>query len=721
MEIKKNILARIGWIYLGSALVALAILAQVLNIQILEGEEWRLEAEKISQRPRVIPANRGDILARNGWALASTLPRYTLAIDPNSRGMADTAFYQQVDALSAGLSRLFRDRTPEQYNRLIRNARQQGKEYQVLQQRITFEEAEQVKKLPLFSLGQYQGGLILKPVTNREKPYELLAKRTIGYINRGESGTVVGLEGAYDHELKGQEGLRYEHRIGGSQWIPLSVENELDPADGLDVVSTIDIKYQDVAEQALYDLLQYHQAEHGCAILMEVSTGEILAIANLGRQPDGAYDEDFNYAIGERVEPGSTFKIPAVMAMLEDGLVTLQDTVNTFKGSYRFYDQVVEDAHAGGFGILTVREVIEKSSNVGMARLVDRHYRSDPKHFIDRLYAMGLNKPLNLDIMGERAPMIKSPGDTNWWGTTLPWMAHGYELEMTPLQMLTFYNAIANEGRMVKPRFVKGLRDHSQYVRKTRTEVIKNSICSKSTLQQVRSLLEGVVQRGTASNLHPEYYTIAGKTGTAVIQQGKHGYRDAEGNKAYRASFVGYFPADRPMFSCMVVISRPNMGEYTGNRVAGAVFKTIADKVYATTPKLHPTLTLAERAEQGPLPLVRPGDWNELTYLFKELNIPAHQPAVASELVTLNREGERLRPEPCGGMETLLPNLTGLGLRDVLPKLENKGIKTEIRGYGYIRSQSPPPGTPLDSIQLVKLHLTAHEEPRTADTERSGS
>ena len=377
MEIKKVILSRIGWVYLGTFLVALAISAQVLRLQLVEGGKWRVEAEVVSQRPRLISALRGNILADDGRPLASTIPRFNVAMDPNSTGMADSSFRQNLGRLCSGLAIIFPEKNSRQYQQLIENSRKEGKRYLLIHRDASYEEAELVKKLPLFNLGRYQGGLLLEQIPSRVKPYPLMASRTIGYLNEGEEGNEVGIEGAFDHLLKGRDGLRMEHRIGGGTWMPLSSENEVEPQDGFDVITTISIQYQDVAEHALLELLEYHQAHHGCAILMEVSTGEVKAIANLGLASDGKYYEDYNYAIGELAEPGSTFKLPAIMAALEDGYVTLDDTINTFNGRFQFHDQVVTDSHAGGFGILTVREVIEKSSNIGMARLIDRYYRNN--------------------------------------------------------------------------------------------------------------------------------------------------------------------------------------------------------------------------------------------------------------------------------------------------------------------------------------------------------
>ncbi|MEA1877857.1 MAG: penicillin-binding transpeptidase domain-containing protein, partial [Bacteroidota bacterium] len=430
METKKTILFRIGTIYAIALISVMLILGKVLYLQLLEGDKWRAEAEKVSQQKKVIPANRGDILADDLRPLASSVPSFTLAIDPNSTGMADSSYQADLPGLSRELSRLFKDKTANKYKQRINQARRKGSRYLVLQSRVSYKEVQELKQFPLFKLGKYKGGLILEQTNNRVKPYRLLASRTIGYISQSEEGTTVGIEGAFDSYLRGKDGLRHEHRLGGQNWIPVSMDNEIDPQDGLDVVSCININYQDVAEQALYDLLKIHNADHGCAVLMEVKTGEIRAMANLGQARDGDYYELKNYAIWERTEPGSTFKLPAIMAVLEDGFVDLDDTINTFRGEYAFADQKVTDSHAGGFGVLSVAGVFEKSSNIGMARLIDRYYQNDPSRFIDRLYSMGLKNPTGIEIAGEQSPLIKSANQANWSKVTLPFMAHGYELLM---------------------------------------------------------------------------------------------------------------------------------------------------------------------------------------------------------------------------------------------------------------------------------------------------
>lgn len=698
---------RIGIVYALALIGALLILGKVLYVQVVEGEKWKAEAEKLTQQKRIIPATRGDILAHDLRPLASSVPSYTLAIDPNSTGMADSSYREEMPALARELSLLFNDRSSSQYQKKISEAKRKGSRYLVLQTKVTYKEVQELKLFPLFRLGKYKGGLILDQTNSRAKPFRLLASRTIGYLSKSEEGNTVGIEGAFDSYLRGVDGLRHEHRLGGQNWIPVSTENEIDPRDGLDVVSCIDIDYQDVAEQALYDLLKIHNAHHGCAILMEVKTGAIKAMANLGQADDGEYYELKNYAIWERTEPGSTFKLPALMAALEDGYVDLDDTINTFRGEFRFADRKVTDSKRGGYGILTVAEVFEKSSNIGMARLIQKYYQKDPARFINRLYSMGLKNPTGIEIAGEQDPFIKNANHPSWSKVTLPFMAHGYELLMTPLQVLAFYNAVANDGEYMRPRLIEGLRDHSQMVKIYKPDVIKHSICSAETIDKVKYLLEGVVERGTAVNLKSDKYKIAGKTGTAVIAQGDQGYLAGNGKKAYRASFVGYFPADRPKYSCIVVITRPNMGVYYGNKVAGTVFREIADKVMATDIELsrESNLMIADGGKKQELPNVSPGIYSDIKILAKQLNLPTNEDGRIGTYARVSNGDKIIQIQELKIEEGFVPDVRGMGLKDALPLLENSGYKVKTTGYGKISKQSVEPGTELPRGSVIYLNL----------------
>ena len=696
-------MSRIALVYLVSSLVALAILGQVLRIQMVGGEKLREDAEALNETRRTIPSSRGNILARDESALASSLPRFDIAMDPNSSGLNQAEFERKLPDLAAGLSALFPNKTAAQYTQMILKARTSRDKYLLLHKDASFDEAAKVRKLPIFSLGQYKGGLIIDQVSKRENPYKLLARRVIGYLN--ETEPVVGIEGSFDYALRGTDGRRILHRIGGGTWMPLNTENEIDPVDGLDVVTTIDVNYQDVAESALYQCLVDNQAEYGCAVLMEVKTGEILAMANLGKADDGDYYEIKNYAISDCLEPGSTFKVPAIMAALEDGLIHPYDTIQTFGGKFMLHNQPITDSHTGGYGMITVKQVVEKSSNIGMARIIDKCYLDKPQQFLDRLYGMGIDLPLKLEIDGGVPPEIKTPSGKGWSKPTIAWMAFGYEVEMTPIQILTFYNAIANNGVMMKPMLVRYLKNHSQCVKVFKPEVLKSSICSPKTLATVKSMLEGVVTDGTATNLKNDLYPIAGKTGTAVIAQGAKGYKNDGGRKDYRASFVGYFPADNPKYSCIVVVSRPSASSYYGAVVSGSVFKAISDKVFATNLTLQKKLsgprdTLLER-----IPKVAPGNWADASKILKTLQVPVMSAAPNAIWASLVRDGEVLKAKPVNPADSVLPSFVGMGLRDVIPVLENMGYKVKVKGSGRIVSQLPAAGTARDSVGIIEFQL----------------
>ncbi len=705
MEIKKPILARLGIVYMVSFVVALAILAQVLYIQMVSGDSLRVEAAEFSETHRPIASSRGNILARDESTLASSLPRFDVAMDPNSSGMDQNVFDQNLPALTSALSGLFPDKTAAQYVQMIRKARSERKQFVLLHKDASFDEARMVRTLPLFNLGQYKGGLILSQVSKRERPYKLLASRTIGYVSEGE--TVVGIEGSFDYFLKGTDGQRLEQRIGGGTWMPLNTDNEIDPVDGLDVVTTLDVNYQDVAETALNDCLVTYQAEYGCAVLMEVATGEILAMANLGKADDGNYYEIKNYAINDCLEPGSTFKVPAIMAALEDGYVDTADMIQTGNGKYTLHNQPIADSHTGGHGLISVKEVVEVSSNIGMATIIDRYYGSNPEHFLERIYSMGINKPLNLEIEGGQDPRIKTPASSTWSAATVAWMAFGYEVELTPLQVLTFYNAIANNGTMVRPRLVKSLKSHSQVVKPYKTEVMKSSICSKETLKIVREMLIGAVNDGTAKNLKNDMYQIAGKTGTAVISQGAKGYKNAGGRKDYRASFVGYFPADNPKYSCIVVVSRPTGPSYYGAVVSGTVFKAISDKVYATNLDMQKSLAASKDTSLERIPSVAPGYWADASNLLTTLKIPYSGFKKEDAWAQVTRKGDQLQAQIINLKDSVWPSFIGMGLKDVLPVLENMGYKVKVRGSGRIITQLPAAGTYRDSVNVIELQLAS--------------
>ncbi|RUT78140.1 penicillin-binding protein [Ancylomarina longa] len=705
MPIKKDIIWRVGAIYIMVLLIAILVVVRVVVLQLFEGDKWRSKAQTISQRDVVVHANRGDICADDGRLLASSLPYYQIRMDFRASGLSDAVFRANVDSLALKLSRFFKDKSAREYRNKLWNAKYHTKSNRYVlinRRRINYNELKQIKKFPLFRMGKNKGGLICEQENKRVQPHIDLATRTIGYLLEGEGKRhvgKVGIEGAFESELKGIDGISLMQKMSG-RWLPV---NMVDPKDGNDLITTIDVNFQDVAESALHQQLIKYNADHGSAILMEVKTGAIKAIANLGFDSETkTYREIYNYAIGEATEPGSTFKLASVMALLEDGYVGPMDSIDTGNGIYSYYKEKMRDSHYGGFGKITVQEAFEKSSNVGISKLVYEHYKNKPRSFINRLYDFRLNETLGLDIRGEGIPEIKYPDDPTWSGVSLPWMSIGYSVKQTPLQTLTFYNAIANNGKMMKPRFVKELQYHGDVIQRFDTEVLKSKICSSETLKLVKNMLEGVVLRGTARNLRNTSYKIAGKTGTAQIADNNKGYA----HKVYQASFVGYFPADDPMYSCIVVINRPNKTKgFYGNQVAGPVFKTIADKVYAMTYSMHPVKDRKDQSEPK-VPLSLNGNKKDLDEVFDALNFVVVNKEIPSRWVMTSRKDSIIEYKYRRVKKYLVPNVKGMGIQDALYILENAGLKVTVRGIGAVNSQSIRPGAYFKKGDRITIGLS---------------
>ncbi len=704
MSLKKHIVWRVGVVYLGIFILSLGIIGKLFFLIYVEGSKWEEKAEEHNMKYITIDPNRGDILACDGRLLASSVPYYEIRMDLMSTAMSGEIFSEKVDSLAFCLSKLFNDKSKADYKREIIRARQNGERYHLLKNGVNYIELKEMKTFPLFRRGRYKGGFIYIQENKRILPHMGLASRTIGYLTKGKSGNVVGIEGAYDHELSGVVGVRLMQRLSGNVWMPVNTNNEVDPRDGNEVVTTIDINLQDVAENALLKQLSRHNAHHGTAILMEVQTGEVKAIVNLEKDKEGRYRELYNYGIGESTEPGSTFKLPALMAALEDKVVNLEDTIDTGNGKIRYYDKIIKDTKKGGYGKITVKQVFELSSNVGMSIIINENYKGRESQFINRLYAMGLNEKLNVEIKGEGSPYIQYPGDKYWSGLSLPMISHGYEVRMTPLQILTFYNAVANNGKMVKPGFVREIRYHGERIQKFDTKVLNPSICSDETIRKVREILEGVVENGTAKNLQNDNFKIAGKTGTAQIANEKFGYKQGA-EVSYQASFVGYFPAENPKYSCIVVINSPTSSIYYGNLVAGPVFKEIADKVYATSLFRDEQQYLNIPEAYDP-PYTKHGNLEDLKLVFERFNIASVNENVSAEWVATIKQDSTIMLKPLNIRKGIMPNIKEMGLQDALYILENMALKVEVKGYGKVWKQSIAPGTKISPGTKVVLEMS---------------
>ncbi len=699
MQIKKSIILRFGLLYIGIAALAVVILGKALYLRIVEGDKFEDLVEEHTNKDIVIDANRGDILAADYRKLACSVPTYRIHMDMRAHGLTDEVFNANIDSLSLLLSRFYGDRSKSAFKTALKKARAKGKRYYMVHpRRISFTDLKKLKEFPLFRLGANKGGFIPRKYENRKLPFGELAARTVGSLYAEKDlGGRFGLEMAYNSILRGVSGISTRTRVSGN-WV---VEEQVEPVDGHDVVTTIDIGLQDVAESALLQQLQTHQADHGCAVLMEVATGKIRAIANLGQTSTGRYIEDYNYAIGEATEPGSTFKLASMIVALEDGMVKLSDSIETGKGYCYFYDRKMTDSHYGGYGTLSVREVFEKSSNVGISKIIFDNYRDNPRRYVDRLYSMNLKEPLGVEIKGEGKPMIKYPGEKDWWGTTLPWMSIGYEMQQTPLQVLTFYNAVANNGKMVKPMFVESLQHHGEVIEEMKPVVLNPSICSLETIEKVHDMLVGVVERGTARNIKSKRYQIAGKTGTAQISNETTSYSD----KKHQASFVGYFPADRPLYSCIVVVNAPSNNVYYANVVAGSVFKEIADRVYAQSYQ-HADIETEYAIEVARhQPYSKGGKKDEVLTVFNEVGVMVNGQEVNSPWISASAREHEVSLKAKNFPEGIVPNVRGMGAKDAVMLLENMGLEVVIKGVGSVREQSIRAGQNFRKGAKIYLRL----------------
>lgn len=704
MNVRRDILWRVYLAFFLTCIFGVMIVVYAFRIQAIEGEKWRTLANELSTSYQTIEATRGNIYSDDGSLLATSVPVYDIRMDMQASGLKKGVFNNNVDSLAYLLAKEFPQYTKVQFLRRLKQAHIDKKRYFLVKRNVNFNQVKKMKDWPLFRLGKYKGGFIVIEKERRQQPFKILAKRTIGYSREGIAP--VGLEGAYDEVLSGVSGKRLMQKVSGGQWIPVNYDNEIEPEDGKDIYTTIDINIQDVAEEALLQALIDHNAENGCAILMEVKTGRIKAIANLTRKGNDEtveYKEAYNYAVGESAEPGSTFKLAALIALLESGVADLGDSVEIDNGKTKFFDRTMKDSEWSPDKKLTLQQSFEKSSNVGISKLVYQHFAKKPDEFVKLVKGLGIDKPLGLQIYGEGKPRIKSPSDRDWSGTTLPWMSIGYEATITPLQILALYNAVANDGKMVKPVFAKEVRHVGKLIEKYETQVLKKSICSEKTLKKVRKAMEGVVLRGTAKNLRNKNYTVAGKTGTAQIADAKNGYR-----KYYKSSFVGYFPADNPQYTCIVSINGASNGVYYGSVVAGPVFKEIADKVYSSKLDLHLDINERKLQATNTLPTPKVTQKDELKTVLNKIGVSSQTVGELDEnqWVSTKAKTKSLKIQERKVISGLVPNVVGMGLKDALFLIENSGLKARFIGSGKVRKQSIPPGKKVQRGNTIYIELS---------------
>jgi cell division protein FtsI (penicillin-binding protein 3) len=706
VEVKKDILWRVYLCFLGIVLFSVFILGKAIYIQQVQGAYWREQAKDQQQKFVEIDAQRGTIYSEDGRMLSTSTPYFDIYVDFAAEGLRQkNRFENNLDSLSMGLAALFNEKSKAAWRRELKNGYQKKNRYYLLKKNITFQQFKQLRNLPLVRLGKDKSGFIAEVKDKRLNPFGLLANRTVGlsreYIDSGGQmrSLNVGLEKTYDTELRGESGKRLMRKIAAGVFVPVD-GSEIEPQNGKDIVTTLDVNIQDIAENALLRVLTTNECEYGTCIVMEVATGKIKAIANLGRREDGTYWENMNYAI-QASEPGSTFKLATMLSLLEDQLVTLQQHVNLEGGSWNVNGRTVYDTEDHGTDA-TVKQAFEHSSNVGMAKLAMTYYAKNPTRFINHLKKLRFDQTTGIDLLGETTPVVKTPRSKTWSATSLPWMSFGYEVLVSPLQTLMLYNAVANNGTMMKPYLVNAVQENGVNVHENKPQVLEESVCSTKTLKLLRECLEGVCIEGTAGDLfRGSPYRVAGKTGTALVANGNKGYSD----HIYQSSFAGYFPANNPQYSCIVVIrNKPFAPVYYGAQVAGPVFKEIADKLYAQhADESSGVKQLALRRDSSYY--LYAGATEDIKEVLEKLDIKYRDSSNQDEWSHMYGAGHQpvLNNRPVANNS--MPDVRGMGLKDVLFLLESKHLKVVFRGRGKVTSQSIEPGTPVSRHQTVTLEL----------------
>ncbi|WLD24070.1 penicillin-binding protein [Flavobacterium dauae] len=661
---KKNENNRIYFVFFGMLAIGIAIFAKMSIIQFKEGEHWRSKADSLTIKDQIIPANRGNIYSADGSLLATSIPKYTVYFDPMSPSRKN--FEKYIEPFSDSLAKFIPEKSASEYKSYFRKARSNQKRYIHIATKLSYTQYMKLKSFPLFNLGKYKGGMIVNQVNVREYPMGMIANRTIGYerVNDDKTITRKGIEAAFTDYLTGKEGRRKVQKMSKNLWKPIHDENEIEPQDGYDITTTIDVYIQDIAHHALLSSLEYYEADHGTVVVMETNTGEVKAISNLGKIGDGSYRETINYAVLERQDPGSTFKLASYLALLDDGKADTATIYDTHNGVVTFSNRRVTDSNRRGYGKISLARGFEVSSNTVVTQAVYQAYKDHPKDFTDKLKTFGFNGTLGIDLKGEPASYIPVPGDRNWSKIALPWMAYGYGILVTPLQTLTLYNAVANNGEMVKPQFVKEIKDVHRTIRTFDKEVINPQIVKPEVIKKMQTVLKNVVLRGTGKRLYSPDFSMAGKTGTAQMNYGK-----AKGGMYYASSFVGYFPADNPKYSCIVVIHRPTKHSYYGGDVAGPVFKRIAQKIFTDVPSVNEIKDI-----ESPLPKAVKSYKNYYARVKQSGNI--------------------------------MPDVVGLPAMDAVAILENLGLKVQTAGTGKVIRQSVKNGEKITKQQTITLELS---------------
>lgn len=705
IEVKRDILWRVYLSYIAIGVVCLVIFGKAIYIQQVQGNHYRSLSDSLHQKIEEIDAERGTIYSADGEMLSTSIPQFDIYIDFAAdalRQKSGKLFRENVDSLAYGLAAVFKDRSEGEYKELLSEGYKNKSRYFPLKKKIDYRQYQELKKLPLVRLGRNKSGFIAEVRSIRLNPYKLMAFRTIG-LDR--DSFKVGLELTYDSVLQGTKGKRLVRYIAGGVSVPVDDSSyTIEPENGKDVITTLDVHIQEITENALMKMMKLNDAEHGCAIVLETATGKVRAIANLGKIKDSTYWENFNYALSPS-EPGSTFKLATLITLIEDKKVNINSGVDIEGGTWQIYGRTVFDSEKHGLHGVTVKHAFEASSNVAMAKLAYSHYGSQPSMFINHLKKFGLDKTTGIDLKGERSPVIFKPGGKYWSNTTLPWMAFGYNLAITPMHTAMLYNSIANNGKMLKPYLVESIQQDGIVHEQKQPIVLKEKICTDETLKQVKACLEGVcsVEGGTGYTLFKNApYKVAGKTGTALVANGNKGYSE----HIYQSSFAGYFPAENPQYTIVVIIkNKPHALRYYGAAVAGPVFKEIADRLY--------TMYIRQTKQTQPNNLTADSSWfqyagntKDVQYIFDKLKINYRNNTELSDNYS------RIIKQPQGTSvssvkinKSQMPALNGLGLKDAVLLCENLGLKVKITGKGKVVAQSLNAGMQINKGQTVNIQL----------------
>ena len=707
---RKVILVRAYLVFGLLAVFAIAIFVTAVKLQLGTDDKFREEMSAKNTRIKEIEALRGNIYADDGSLLATSVPKYDVVFDLRADGLTSAVFIAKIDSFSMMMSRMFPERSTSDWKEHFIKHREKRTRYLKIGKDLGFEQVKAIRTWPIARLGKFKGGIWYEEKGKRMYFMGELAKRTIGYI---KDKTAVGLEGAFDTLLRGKNGTQMQQRMSGQTWRPIQVGNNRLAVNGKDIVTTLDVRIQDIAQYALQKGLEAESADHGCVIVMETNTGAIKAMANLKRGEDGQYYEAQNYAVSEFTEPGSTFKLVSAIALLEDGKISTKDTIDNSWGKWSWYDLDLEDAVKPKKRFYTLGECLQYSSNVGTSKFVMQHYKKDPEKFTQHAMDLGLHIKPKFDIPSSNGPSIATPEKAGWSGTSLPSLSIGYSSQISPLQTLMLYNTVATKGKLMQPYMVKEIRHEGQTLSKIEPIVLKEQAISAKTAATLTEMLTQVIDNGTAIGIKTENYKIAGKTGTAWLSQGKAGYNQ-EKNRQFQASFAGFFPANNPQYTIVVVVNNPKGARYSGSQIAAPIFKNISDRIYSTHIKVQPALQTASLPQ---VPGILKGDLNKTKWVLNEIGISSQllldssknnknaDPMLTGKYIEATKEAHSVKLKPVTVNNNTIPDLRGMGLRDALKILSDMGLKASYSGYGRITDQAPAPNAKRAASNEVVLIL----------------